>query len=221
MAQVGGWSLKLPGNEITWSNEIRAILDFPEGTTPLLGEALALYTPASRDIVSAALNRCASEGIPFDHELETLTKTGRALHVRAIGQAIRDEKGNISGIEGAFQDITERKQSEQANASLEAQLRESQKMEAIGTLAGGIAHDFNNILGIILGRRSSAWKKSRRPAIAPAIWCGKFFPSAAASRLRAARFRCRTSWRNRCACCAPLCPPACASNSAPRPIRPP
>jgi signal transduction histidine kinase len=141
----------LPHDNLTWSDEICAILDFPIGTVPSLAEALALYPPASHGIISSALQTCARDGTPFDCELEIFTAKRRPLNVRAIGHAVRDEYGNIIEIEGAFQDITERKKTEQTRASLEAQLRESQKMEAIGTLAGGIAHDFNNMLGTILG----------------------------------------------------------------------
>lgn len=63
----------------------------------------------------------------------------------------RNKKGDIEGILGIFTDITNRIKSEEALQKLERDLRQTQKIQALGTLAGGIAHDFNNILYPIIG----------------------------------------------------------------------
>lgn len=82
-------------------------------------------------------------------ESEQRTKDGRVFPVEIVANYVHvgDEEYNCAFV----RDITERKRAEQEQAEMETRVRQSQKMEAIGTLAGGIAHDFNNILSVILG----------------------------------------------------------------------
>jgi PAS domain S-box-containing protein len=65
--------------------------------------------------------------------------------------AVRAADGTDLHLEGFVEDISERKRAEEEKERLESQLRQAQKLEAIGTLASGIAHDFNNILAPIIG----------------------------------------------------------------------
>jgi two-component system, cell cycle sensor histidine kinase and response regulator CckA len=75
-------------------------------------------------------------------------------YVEVLKAPVRDSDGQVVGVQGFFWDITGRKKAEQARASLEAQLRQAQKLEAIGQLSGGVAHDFNNLLTVIQGHVS-------------------------------------------------------------------
>ncbi|UCG85939.1 MAG: response regulator [Gemmatimonadota bacterium] len=76
-------------------------------------------------------------------EVEWRRKDGSHLTVRLSGRPVRNACGEVECFEMIAEDVTERR-------ALEAQLRQSQKMEAVGQLTGGIAHDFNNILTVIL-----------------------------------------------------------------------
>lgn len=85
------------------------------------------------------------------YELQWVRKSAAPVLTYVSPSALYEEDGQFSGSFAVVTDITKQKASESEKAHLELQLRQAQKMEAIGVLAGGIAHDFNNILMPIMG----------------------------------------------------------------------
>ena len=88
--------------------------------------------------------------VGLDPQTLLLARDGRELPIDDAAGPILDAEGALLGVVLVFREISERLQAEVARRTLEQQLRNAQKMEAVGTLAGGIAHDFNNVLGAIL-----------------------------------------------------------------------
>ncbi|HXZ94006.1 MAG TPA: PAS domain S-box protein [Burkholderiales bacterium] len=105
--------------------------------------------PPEIDAAVKALHRRALAGEPVRMEAQMIRRDGRPIDIELSG--VRTMYQGRPHVLYAGRDITARRQAEARHRELEAQLRQAQKMEAIGHLTGGIAHDFNNILTGIMG----------------------------------------------------------------------
>jgi PAS domain S-box-containing protein len=100
---------------------------------------------------NAVIARALQSGESGTYSARVRHKDGYWVMLEGKPAAIRDANGKAELILALARDVTERHQNEERRRELEAQLRQSQKMDAIGRLAGGIAHDFNNLLTAMAG----------------------------------------------------------------------
>lgn len=119
-ARLGGWKVELPGQRMVWSDEVCAIHDVPTGTSPTLEEMLDLYSEDSRPVLRSAFQACLLHGVPFHEDLQIVTAAGGSVLVRMTGEAVRNSRGRIVRLQGALQDITDRKNSERSRQEAEA-----------------------------------------------------------------------------------------------------
>jgi PAS domain S-box-containing protein len=149
VAHLGTWEWDVTQPLAEWSDELYRIYgETHETYTPTYEGYLKKVHPDDRAHVMAATEAAFSDRKPYSHDERIFRPDGSIRYLHTWGHAICDDHGKLLKLIGVCQDITDRKQAEEALAG-------ARKHEAIGRLAAGIAHDFNNVLGVILGNVSA------------------------------------------------------------------
>jgi len=149
IAQEGIWAIDGDGNTTFINPKISDILGY--NAEEMLGKKfLDFIEEDDREYFRTNMEKykkTIKEGL----DCEFLKKEGKKIYTSVSMSPINDDKGNYTGTLALVTDITEKRLAEEEKSKLEHQLRHSDKIRAIGTMASGIAHDFNNILVAILG----------------------------------------------------------------------
>lgn len=133
----------LDGKVVTWNRGAEKVFGY--SAAEIVGQSIRILIPPDRSHEEDDILKQIEGGETVEHfETERLRKDGRIVHLSLTISPIRDAAGAVVGASKIARDITNAKK-------MQRQLRQSEKMEAIGQLTGGIAHDFNNLLGIIIG----------------------------------------------------------------------
>jgi PAS domain S-box-containing protein len=111
IAAVGGWEIDLRQDRLQWTEEVYNIHDLPTDTEVTVEDGIDYYHPDDRPALVDAYERLVEAGEPYDLELRIVTAADEVKWVRTIGDPEFDD-GEVVGVRGIFQDITERKERE-------------------------------------------------------------------------------------------------------------
>ena len=152
----------LPRKQLLWGGDPQKVLGCSREEIASPEAFMARVHPDDRkSIVDQVRGIGPTEERAYSLEYRVKDASGAYIQVEDTGRVIGLGKVGSVRIIGMLKDVTGRKRAQAERERLNEQLRDAQKLEALGTMAGGIAHDFNNILGAILGHGELALADAR------------------------------------------------------------
>jgi PAS domain S-box-containing protein len=149
LGKVGGWEFNIETKKQIWTPEIYELHEVDQTFEPTVENGIQFYTPASRPIIEEAVRQSIENGLPFDVELEIITAKGNVRSVHAIGNVDREHRR----VYGFFQDITDRKKSEEQQLLLKTAFESAANGILITDVKGSIVwanNAFTQITGYTL-----------------------------------------------------------------------
>lgn len=149
---IGSYVWDLAADRTTWTDELYRITGYsPSSFEPDYERYINCIHPDDRDEFTALTQKVLREMGAYSSAYRIIRPDGEVRYIHEQGEVKLDAKGEVIGLFGIIQDITERKLAEKEKEDLQRELQQVQKMDALGKLTGGIAHDYNNMLGVITG----------------------------------------------------------------------